>query len=296
VYDVPGSAAHPEIFHGAAQASLRCVTGTTPELSHKIDAYVFGDPASAAEFYPAVADQLRGFTGPVFLYPGNQIDVLNQQANLEADLRPLGDSWPLEFDSLTAQVADAAASAPEIRVVEVFEYRGDPSRRVTRWLNANLFPVDVQYSGPVQVLRFLTEADSGKTNERKDVAVLPDLGALARASILDPIVPATRLVRVALTWQASQTPAIAYKVFAHVFDGQGKLVAQHDGFPQAGIAQTNTWRPSQTITDRFVIYFPPELAGGVYTVKTGFYDPAGGQRLTTFDGQDSIELGQVTVP
>jgi 4-amino-4-deoxy-L-arabinose transferase-like glycosyltransferase len=296
VFDLPGSIAHPEVFHGAAHANLRCVTGTTPELSHKVDTYVFGDPASAAEYYPAVADQLRNFSGPVFLYPPHQLGILQAQPSLTADLRPLADSWPANFETLTDQITQAATTAPELRFVLALEDRGDPKHRVESWLNVHLFPIDIQFSGPVRVLRFLTYNPVTSAPVLTNLATLGGLGQLTQADILDPVVPSNRLVRLALTWQPSQTPTVSYKVFAHVFDAQGKLIAQHDGLPQAGFAPTDAWQVGQAFTDRFVIYFPPEVPSGVYTVKTGFYDPATGERLTTSDGQDSIEIGQVSIP
>jgi hypothetical protein len=44
-----------------------------------------------------------------------------------------------------------------------------------------------------------------------------------------------------------------------------------------------------------VLYFPPELPAGPYTIITGLYDPDSGQRLATADGADALEIGRVLI-
>lgn len=297
VMDVPGSAEHADQFGGPATATLWCVIGTTPGLSRQIANTVFGDPANAAEFYGPVADQLLNFNGPVLLYPPNQIDVWPSPPDLAAvDLRPLGNSWPVKFETITGEIEAATQTASEVRVVMAFEDRGDPTHSVERWLNQNLYPIDIQYSGPVRVLRYLTPPTEPLPDSRVTEVAFPNLAQLTQTAILDSTMPSSRLIRVTLTWSPLNTPTVSYKSFAHVFNAQGQLVAQHDDYPQANFAPTTTWRVGQTVSDHFVIYLPPELPSGSYPIKTGLYDPANGQRLLTTNGLDSVGIGEVVIP
>ncbi len=88
-----------------------------------------------------------------------------------------------------------------------------------------------------------------------------------------------------LYWQslvdppAGSEPAGGYTVFVHVMDSQGRLAAQHDGQPGAGLLPTTSWVRGEIIRDQHVIPLPGELAPGEYFVIVGMYDPASGQRL-----------------
>ena len=54
-----------------------------------------------------------------------------------------------------------------------------------------------------------------------------------------------------LVWLARQPMDESYKVFIHVIDDQGKLLAQTDSRPQGYASNTNRWIPGQVIADRF---------------------------------------------
>ena len=54
-----------------------------------------------------------------------------------------------------------------------------------------------------------------------------------------------------LVWLTRQPMEDSYKVFIHVIDDQGKLLAQTDSRPQHYASNTNRWIPGQVIVDRF---------------------------------------------
>jgi hypothetical protein len=102
-----------------------------------------------------------------------------------------------------------------------------------------------------------------------------------------------------LHWEAT-TPVDAYlKVFAHVFDKTGKLVAQHDSVPALWTKPTSEWHTGETVVD----FHPLPLAGvegqGPFTVRVGLYDPGSGQRVPVFlstdpdrdQAEDSVVVG-----
>lgn len=88
-----------------------------------------------------------------------------------------------------------------------------------------------------------------------------------------------RQVGVTLYWQALQTPSLSYKVFTHLVNDAGRVAAQRDDFPVQGTRPTTTWRPGETVTDRYIIPLTIDVPPGTYTLVVGFYDAATGTRL-----------------
>jgi hypothetical protein len=104
--------------------------------------------------------------------------------------------------------------------------------------------------------------------------------------------------QVTLTWQSLATVQ-DLKVFVHVYDAGGKLVAQDDGPPAEGFAPTSWWRPGDVITDMRTVNMA-RLPSGTYRVTAGMYDAITGTRLEarTASGarlaDDEIPLAQMT--
>jgi hypothetical protein len=94
---------------------------------------------------------------------------------------------------------------------------------------------------------------------------------------------------VTLVWRAEETPAASYRVFLHLLDAEGNLVAQSDGVPAGWTRPTTGWLPGEYVTDTHTLVIPPETAPGEYTLQTGMY-VSGGARLTADDGSDAIPL------
>jgi hypothetical protein len=69
-----------------------------------------------------------------------------------------------------------------------------------------------------------------------------------------------------------------------------------------GLYPTSAWQPGEIVVDEFELPLPDVLAAGEYSLVTGMYDLATGQRLpvTGRYGQslpdNMIKLTQVTIP
>jgi hypothetical protein len=94
---------------------------------------------------------------------------------------------------------------------------------------------------------------------------------------------------VTLVWRAEETPAASYRVFLHLLDAEGNLVAQSDGVPAGWTRPTTGWLPGEYIADTHTLTIPPAAAPGEYTLQAGMYVP-GGTRLTADDGCDAVRL------
>jgi 4-amino-4-deoxy-L-arabinose transferase-like glycosyltransferase len=82
-----------------------------------------------------------------------------------------------------------------------------------------------------------------------------------------------------LYWQARDHPASDFKVFVHVLDRDGNLVAQDDVRPRQWMCPTWVWQPGERIEDPHVIAVEQIGAGEPFTVKVGLYDVYTGARL-----------------
>jgi hypothetical protein len=119
-------------------------------------------------------------------------------------------------------------------------------------------------------------------------------GKVALASVaLGGTTKAGHVVPIDLTWKSLGTLPDNYSVFVHVVDANGHMVAQQDGWPDAGLRPTSGWQPGDTIDDRRAVELPAGVPPGQYKLLAGMY--MGDTRLKLADGSDTLTLGSVTV-
>ncbi len=83
-----------------------------------------------------------------------------------------------------------------------------------------------------------------------------------------------------LFWRADRPPQDDLKVFVHITDAAGNIIAQRDSLPAAGARPTLTWVTGEIITDRYHI----PLNAAAYSVWVGLYNPLSGERLAVDGG------------
>ncbi len=121
----------------------------------------------------------------------------------------------------------------------------------------------------------------------EDVALLLgyDVRSARGASALD----------VTLYWFALRDIGVDYKVFVHLLDGTGQIVAQHDGDPVGGFTPTTRWRSGELIADRHRLTWPPGAHSEAYALKAGMYQfqPLRNLRPEPATPDQRIYLGEV---
>ncbi len=88
----------------------------------------------------------------------------------------------------------------------------------------------------------------------------------------------TRLVNV--VWHPLQPLPQNLKVFVHLIDPTGQVIAQYDGQPRSGDYPTSRWIPGEFIKDSYPILFPANVPPGPYRIYLGLYDEATLARLS----------------
>ncbi len=74
-----------------------------------------------------------------------------------------------------------------------------------------------------------------------------------------------------LYWEATGKIAESYKVFVHVTDESGTLIAQDDGVPVLWSYPTNRWEPGQAAVDFHTVRLPAEVREGAISIHLGMY-------------------------
>ncbi|RME49151.1 MAG: phospholipid carrier-dependent glycosyltransferase [Chloroflexi bacterium] len=100
------------------------------------------------------------------------------------------------------------------------------------------------------------------------------------------------VVGVDLVWHAEGPIKQDAKVFVHLYDEAGHLVAQHDALPVNDTRPPTSWQSGETLVDRHGLALS-EGSAGPLRLAVGLYDPATGERLLTQDGNDTVWIGNV---
>jgi hypothetical protein len=98
-------------------------------------------------------------------------------------------------------------------------------------------------------------------------------------------------VLVTLYWQAGGPLDGDYSVFVHLSGADSRIIAQHDGQPQDGVANTAGWLLNEVITDKHIIRVPAGTNPESLRIFTGMYEPRSGRRLQGPRGIERIDLG-----
>jgi mannosyltransferase len=98
-----------------------------------------------------------------------------------------------------------------------------------------------------------------------------------------------------LYWEATDYIQTPYSVYIHLVDASGRVTAQRDSAPRGGDFPTQEWMPGDIIVDPYSITIPSDAQPGEYTLITGMYDPATGERLPMTDGEGSYLRDHETV-
>jgi hypothetical protein len=90
-------------------------------------------------------------------------------------------------------------------------------------------------------------------------------------------------IEVRLYWEARRKPKADYVVFVHLLDGDGHLVANHDGPPRDGQHPSTRWIPGEIVIDVHHVALAPEIPPGTYRLQAGMYVWPSLERLPVWD-------------
>lgn len=87
---------------------------------------------------------------------------------------------------------------------------------------------------------------------------------------------------VTLYWQVTAPTQSEAKVFLHLYDADGRLGPQSDGWAFHGTRPPHTWYPGEVVIDPRPLALPADLRPGQYSLEVGLYNPDGVVRLAAY--------------
>jgi hypothetical protein len=237
---------------------------------------MYFEPAYARADYRAMVAQIGQEAHPeaaIVLNAANQWEVFTYYHKEGAPVFPVPLGYP-DPAVIDAELAGIAAGSERIHAVFWAEAERDPNRLVERWLNENAFKARDEWFGDVRLVTYAAPAEPPA-----DVAETASLSfgesiTLEGYALPDDELRPGRIVPLTLYWRTAAPLDERYKVFLHLLDQNGRLVAQRDSEPGGGLALTPIWPAGETIADNHGLYIPEYLPAGHYTLLLGMYSLA----------------------
>lgn len=177
----------------------------------------------------------------------------------------------LTMPTLTSQTVTPTAETPASTPTE--------SATLAPTQSASPTPTSAVASGPL----------SGSMDVR-----FGDFGALVGWRLSAGEITVGKPLMLTLFWRGLDgDSSINYTVFTHLISADGQLLAQHDGPPAGGAANTSTWEAGETIQDTHELAFKSGIEDGTgpASVLVGLYDPGNvDDRVMNSQGQDFVTL------
>lgn len=267
---------------------------------------LYSDPSFARADYRLMAQRIEADAHPgaaVILNGPNQWEVFTYYHRDGLPVYPMPRGRP-DPAILVPELERIAASHERIYVLFWGEQQRDPEGVIERWLDENTFKASEEWVGDVRFAEYAVAGGrSGETIASNTQFVAPNGDTLRLHTYqISPIsVRRGDVTAVTLVWESDKTPAQRYKVFLHLLDGSGNLVAQRDAEPVGGSRPTTTWQPGERITDNHGLIIPSDLAPGDYILRLGLYDafdPVDRLSVLDADGHafgDTLHLATIQV-
>ena len=277
-----------------ALSLLLLVVTTAPTIA----GYVYAKPYEVLEPFDPSADwrALHGRAGPQDIVFFNVLSLAGTYERYRTPEDPVW-SYALRWDPVVEPLEEAlgrirGTTASHQRLWFVL-YKGTVAANadLKGWLDENLYPAFGTWREDTLYLLYVVPQGPWRTVDM-DIS-FGDAIVLEEASFTPQAEPGGA-VGLGLAWRAGREIPRNYKVFVHLYDDRGRLVAQHDSQPAHGVRPTSTWTPGERIEDRHGLALPFDISSPLRLV-VGLYDPSTGQRLLLPDGRDALEIGSVTL-
>lgn len=262
---------------------------------------LYTNPAYARDDYRQIAADIAAWAHPgdgIILNAPNQWEVFTYYHRDGAPVYPIPHSRPPRPEAVEAELQQIAADHRRLFVLYWGDAEADPQRLVERWLAAHAYPAGDRWYGRVRLSIYGVGPLPEEPAVSQDARFGETIHLWGWALDEGPFAPG-EVVPVTLFWEAGAAIPERYKVFLHLLDSQGSLVAQTDAEPGGNLRPTTIWTPGERMADRHGVLLPPDLPPGEYVLLVGLYRFDGGARLPVEAGDgffgDSLTLGRVVV-
>src|SRR5439155_6297420 len=253
------------------------------------------DPHFARDDYRGLAEWVAALARPddaIMLDAPGQQEIFNYYYHGSTPVYPLPRQRPPDAAATQRELETIAAAHARIFAVFWATDESDPARVVESWLSTHTFKASDRWYGNVRLALYA----STRTKDQHPLNAQWEQGiSLVSYSDAGQEPNAGDVMALTLNWHADQPLSTRYKVFVHLLDPRGFVIAQRDSEPAGGARPTTTWLPGETILDDYGLLIPFGTPPLNYRLEFGLYDPETGQRLKTTTGADHVTSEVVRV-
>ena len=177
------------------------------------------------------------------------------------------------------------------------ETEADPARVIEFALAQQAFKANERWISSIRFVRYGTVNTALSPRDISGVSLGTGI-TLTGYYLPDTSLYPGDILPLTLVWSAGTIPPERYKVFVHLVDDNGKLIAQTDAEPVGGFYLTNQWKAGEEVSDNYGVLLPDDIIPGRYGVVVGMYDFSGQRLQVTQDGQvsgDTVILDTISV-
>jgi mannosyltransferase len=256
----------------------------------------YTDPRYARDDYRTILQFIdaheRAGDGILANAPG-QIDVVRYYWRGNQQLFLLPRMRPPDPTATRADVDEMLGKTQRLFAIYWATDQSDPARIVETRLAERAFKARDEWHGNVRLALYGIAPSSRSAPQPLD-ARFGDALRLTSYQLDARRARAGDVLTLTLHWRVEQTPNTRYKIFVHLLDASGRVVAQRDGEPLADLRPTTTWRAGETIVDNYGVFIEPGTPPGDYRIEIGVYRADDGARLPVGES-DHLILGTVQV-
>jgi len=259
----------------------------------------YHDPATFRDDYRGIVAYIEAAAGPhdaMLINAPSQIETVELYASGSVATYPLPLQRPLDREITLAQLEEIAGNHERIYGIFWATDESDPERVIEGWLDQHAFRAMDAWFGNLRLVVYATSAAQGTLEPHSITAQLGEAIQLDQVA-MTPRVRSGDILQVELIWHTTAPLSERYKVFLHLVDGEGQIIAQRDAEPVGFGRPTDSWQVGERIVDRHGIVVRPGTPPGRYQLLVGMYLPETGQRLPV-QGHgigDSVSLGEVII-
>ncbi len=257
---------------------------------------LYFDPSTYRDDYRALAAQITAEDHPnaaVVLNAPNQWEVFTYYYKGPAEVYPFP-RFVMEEEVQKAELSKIAAEHERLYAVFWGERGFDPQGVTERWLDEQGFKVVDEFRGDLRYVMYALPA-AENLGEPQPYNIESESGIVLQSAAFSSGDPQPGdVLQIVLNWQATESIGERYKVFLHVMDESGAVVAQRDSEPMANTRPTSGWEIGESIRDPHGVLLPLDLPPGAYRVLVGLYplnDP--GNRLKFSNGIDTTDAWEL---
>jgi uncharacterized membrane protein len=255
------------------------------------------DPKYARDDYRGMAQSITSVQrdgDAVILDSANQWEVFTYYYPDGPNVFPLPKQRPLDKSAVEAQLTGIASKYKRLFVLYWGDGEADPQRVIESWLDAHTYKAADRFFGSVRFVVYAVPSTLSDKPAQLSGARFGDHITLDGYTLSTLDLAPGDILQLDLYWRTDAVLSDRYKVFVHVLNSSGLIVAQTDREPGGGLVPTTIWKANEVVVDRYGVLIPSNVAAGTYSIEIGLYS-FDGARLQINAGGDALNLATLEV-